>query len=108
MTARALWMLAGMMLICFVLLLLSGCAHEQATVRLPDTVYVPIEKHIDLPDWSKPANLPPKPRRVDTSVSAHFKNEDKLDAFADYLLCVFTLLDKVDHGEKVDAKECVK
>jgi len=84
-----------------VTLLLGGCA---TTPHVPRTVTVVVEKFKPLPKW---ATEPlPKPMPADGKVSSHLSDEDARGAVIDYANCRSKLLEAMDAGGSVDAKEC--
>lgn len=90
-------------------LALAGCQTTEGALRdvQPLTVVTKVvEKRVDLPAW---ATEPlPNTAPADKSVEAVVKANNARAETIDYANCRSRLIQRVQAGEKVDAKECRK
>ena len=84
------------------LLALSACA--QAPVKMPEKVYITVEKFKALPPWALAPvpNEAPKDSLVESLVQANNTRASTLDI----VNCRIALLGKLDRGEVVNPKDC--
>jgi hypothetical protein len=83
------------------LLALTSC---ETMPKVPKTVTVVVEKFKPLPKWA--TEQLPKPMPADGKVSSHLSDEDARGAVIDYANCRSKLIEAMDAGGSVDAKEC--
>jgi len=87
-----------------VALLLFGAVGCKSTPVIPKVNTVVVEKFKPLPDWAdKPVAKPVLP---DTTVGGHATQENALDAWFDYFVCIRGLVRQLDAGKTVTPDDC--